>query len=164
MFDKESEEHSNSNLFLFAILPLIAFFIPILTPELNSENVIKFIVALIGFFVFVVVCIFITFLRREYNRIQMKDSVRIKEQITQHIKEHYYLGMQDIFILIDKEKNLTRKEILKRCFSTYKEKIPVFAPSGEFLYEVKVNEQDVEIINSKRVSHVSYGRELYVYK
>ncbi|WP_242297578.1 hypothetical protein [Bacillus cereus group sp. BfR-BA-01382] len=162
MFDKESEEYSN--LFLYALLPLISFFIPILTPKLNSENVIKFIVILIGIFVFVIACISITFLRREYNRIKRKDFVRIKEQVTQHVKEHYYLGMQDSFILMDKEKSLTRKEILKRCFSTYKVKIPVFAPSGEFLYEVKVNEQAVEIVNSKRVSHVSYGRELYVYK
>ena len=160
MFDKDSEEYSN--LFLFALLPLVAFFIPILTPKLNSDNVIKFIVILIGVFVFVIACISITFLRREYNRIKKKDFIRIKGLITQHVKEHYYLGIQDSFILIDKEKSLTRKEILKRCFSTYKVKIPVFAPSGEFLYEVKVNEQDVEIINSKRVSHVSYGRELYV--
>ncbi|MDF9599167.1 hypothetical protein P7D15_01885 [Bacillus cereus] len=164
MCDKESEEHSNSNLFLYALLPLIAFLLPFLKPELSSENFIKFVNTLIGVLVFVVVCISITFLRREYNRIKRKDFVRIKEQVTQHVKEHYYLGMQDSFILIDKEKDLTRKEILKRCFSTYKVKIPVFAPSGEFLYEVKVNEQDVEIINSKRVSHVSYGRELYVYK
>ncbi|WP_242249069.1 hypothetical protein [Bacillus cereus group sp. BfR-BA-01328] len=161
MFDKESEEYSN--LFLYALLPLISFFIPILTPKLNSENVIKFIVILIGIFVFVITCISITFLRREYNRIKRKDFVRIKEQVTQHVKEHYYLGMQDSFILMDKEKSLTRKEILKRCFSTYKVKISVFAPSGEFQYEVNVNEQTVEIVNSKRVSHVSYGRELYVY-
>lgn len=91
MFDKESEEYSD--LFLYALLPLIAFFIPILTPKLNSENVVKFIVILIGIFVFMIACISITFLRREYNRIKRKDFVRIKEQVIQHVKEHYYLGM-----------------------------------------------------------------------
>ncbi|MDF9599170.1 hypothetical protein P7D15_01900 [Bacillus cereus] len=71
------------------------------------------------------------------------------------------LTIMSIMAIVEEEKGLTKKDINKRCFTSYQTKFTVFVPDGELLCTVNVSEYDVDVMKVKRVSKMNLNKELY---
>ncbi|MEC3269855.1 hypothetical protein [Bacillus thuringiensis] len=158
MYDDELED-----LLIFILVPtfvgsvvfLIISFIPIII-NFYDKNVFYFWTGISGF-LSLIAGIMYGLYKKEYNRIKTNDFNRTKEEIKKHIRSFY---PEETFFLID-EKEVSKREILKRCFRTYELSIHVFAHHGELVYQVKVNKNEVWLKDFKQVSNVNFAKEFY---
>ncbi|WP_242249068.1 hypothetical protein [Bacillus cereus group sp. BfR-BA-01328] len=121
-----------------------------------EENIFYFYITLSSLISFIAGVMYGIY-KKEYNRIKTNDFNRIKEEIKKHIRSFY---PEETFFLID-EKEVSKREILKRCFCTYELSIHVFAHHGELVYQVKVNKNEVWLKDFKQVSNVNFAKEFY---
>lgn len=158
MYDDELED-----LLIFILVPtfvgsvvfLIISFIPTII-NFYDKNVFYFWTGIFGF-LSLIAGIMYGLYKKEYNRIKTNDFNRIKEEIKKHILSFY---PEETFFLID-GKEVSKREILKRCFRTYELSIHVFAHHGELVYQVKVNKDEVWLKDFKQVSNVNFAKEFY---
>ncbi|MCU5282117.1 hypothetical protein OCA22_27590, partial [Bacillus cereus] len=71
-------------------------------------------------------------------------------------------NINDFFILVEEEKNVSRRTFLKRCFKLYQIDLKAFIPSGELLCSVTVSGDKVDIDEIREISKLDLKKELYV--
>ncbi|MFJ8528433.1 hypothetical protein [Bacillus sp. NPDC094106] len=125
------------------------------------RNLIPIMCGLAGITVVFFASLAIYFWKKEYDRIKNTDFERVKRYLTTYIQKQYAPDQNDVFVLVEEEKGLTRKEILKRCFHTYQLNISVFVPNGELLCKVKVSKKEIWIKDIKQISNVNFAKEFY---
>ncbi|HFJ9376599.1 MULTISPECIES: hypothetical protein [Bacillus] len=155
MFDDESDDLLVCIMFATVVITIIAFLIISFVHmfvNLYNSNIFYFITGVSAFVSLVAGNVYC-----EYNRIKTNDFNRIKEEIKKHIRSFY---PEETFFIID-EKEVSKREILKRCFRTYELSIHVFAHHGELVYQVKVNKNEVWLKDFKQVSNVNFAKEFY---
>ncbi|MDF9599168.1 hypothetical protein P7D15_01890 [Bacillus cereus] len=159
MFDDESNDLLVCIMFAPVVITIIAFLIISFVHmfvNLYNSNIFYFITGVSAFVSLVagnVYCLY----KKEYNRIKTNDFNRIKEEIKKHIRSCY---VENTFCLVE-EKEVSKREILKRCFRTYELSIHVFAHHGELVYQTKVNKDEVWFKNITQVSNVNFAKEFY---
>ncbi|HDR7922387.1 hypothetical protein [Bacillus paranthracis] len=149
-------DNNTSSILFTMIIPPLGFILFLLRPPLADLYTNHFTAFGLGF-IGVVMCIIgisLYIYKIEYNRIKNKDFDRVKKTLTRYLKKS--------FVLVEEEKGLTKKDINKRCFTSYQTKFTVFVPDGELLCTVNVSEYDVDVMKVKRVSKMNLNKELYV--
>ncbi len=159
-----SDNNMSSILFAMIIPPLGVMFLLLRAPLLNlyENHFTECILGFVGVVTFII-GIALYFYKLEYNRIKNKDFDRVKTVLIKYLKKRYASKSDGggFFALVEEEKGLTKKDINKRCFTSYQTKLTVFIPDGELLCTVKVSEYDVYVSKVKRVSKMNLNKELY---
>lgn len=156
MYDDELEDL----LFYTLVLTFVAIVVFLIIPSIPTiisfynKNVFYFWTGLSGF-ISLIAGILYGFYKKEYNRIKTEDCNRMKEEIKQHIRSCY---VENTFCLVE-EKEVSKREILRRCFRTYELTVHAFAHHGELVYQIKVNKDELWIKNIKQVSNVNFAKE-----
>ncbi|HDR7922386.1 hypothetical protein [Bacillus paranthracis] len=145
-------------LMMFPILMLIGLF-----KMLYDKNVFAFYSVITMLFIAIVSTIYFVY-KKEYNRIKNKDMISVKATLTRFLRIKYSKSsnINDFFVLVEDEKNVSRRTFLKRCFKSYQVDLKVFIPSGELLCSVTVSGDKVDIDEIREVSKLDLKKELYV--
>ncbi|WP_144536732.1 hypothetical protein [Bacillus thuringiensis] len=163
MFHKDDPEVVLMKYTIFLVIGIVALNIIIwgvlLVKHLVINNLTVVMYGITGI-VFIGAGISMYFIKKEYDRITKYDFDRVKHLLSQYLKEHYFTGQNDSFVLVEEEKGVTRKEFLKRCFASYHIDLKVFVPDGELLCTVKVYKEGIRVKNVERLSHTNYKIEL----
>ncbi|MDX5853440.1 hypothetical protein SIM22_04755 [Bacillus cereus group sp. BfR-BA-01363] len=144
-------------LMLFPILMLIKFF-----KMLYNKNTFAFYGVIAIIIIFIVGTIYFV-CKKEYTRIKNKDMISVKATLTRFLRAKYSKSsnINDFFVLVEDEKNVSKRTLLKRCFKSYQVDLKAFIPSGELLCSVTVSGDKVDIDEIKQVSNVNFAKEFY---
>ncbi|MCU5282116.1 hypothetical protein OCA22_27585 [Bacillus cereus] len=155
MFDAELVENP-----LFIILSVV--FVG-LCKIFYDTNVFAFYIVITTLFSVVLGTIYFIY-KKEYNRIKQGDMIRVKTTLTRFLRTKHSTmsNINDFFVLMEEEKHISKRTILKRCFNSYRLTLTTFIPSGELLCFVTVTEDIVAIDEVREVSKLDLKKELYV--
>ncbi|MED0951547.1 hypothetical protein P4T70_26165 [Bacillus mobilis] len=145
-------------LMMFPILMLIGLF-----KMLYDKNVFAFYSVITMIIIAIVGTIYFVY-KKEYNRIKNKDMLNVKANLTRFLRTKYSKAsnINDFFVLVEDEKNVSKRTLLKRCFKSYQVDLKAFIPSGELLCSVTVNADIVAIDEVREISKMDFKKELYV--
>lgn len=90
--------------------------------------------------------------------------ISVKATLTRFLRTKYSnaSNVTEFFVLVEDEKNISKRTLLKRCFKSYQVNLKTFIPSGELLCSVTVSGDKVDIDEVREVSKLDLKKELYV--